>query len=897
MPALSKLYNSFRAQIGTEGLAGETELDVKCISCTRRERVCKWEDVSKGSHIIMKGENFMLNVGGKQMSPYTHHAIVKEVVHIDINSSSASVKLIHFFSTPYDMTLRVQETTELLDLHYHQVYILRYRHQTHSPERIVERAESILVTNATVKYYLFSCNCEHFCNWCSVGQEESFQVETLESLVRSMSMEVGSLLGKLLRILLQFAVVSVEDLSAVAARTVCAVPWGVLSVFALIYLLLTAWKHHKLDEKQKRGIICSACCLRRKQELWMTFFTYCVFQVGGLGLISFLIAIAASKGIVIAALIGCSILSISLMNLVPKIRKYLGSPFEGRLVRVTSLNKVWVGDVISIDHWKMSHDAIVSSVNIIRGTRKKKGSIRVIHYALPSIFGQRRIVEEEIDIDLTRHFIKGHDYSGYNVHPPEIVVERARKRIGETKFGLMSNRSCHFCHWAKVDEKLKDDDDATDAARPLRSELLYVRSIKPGETLSSLRSIHVNHKQNRKPTTKLMEKTWVRIRDDLKPGMVISFKFRTRWHKAICTAVLDSPDSLSKLIIGVVHYGKNCIVSEESFEFDLNTQDIWIYRYHPIYRFDYQTIIRRARARMGNQDYNMLLHRSSHLVEEIALKETDRLITDIDEVQLGDVILMMYWGLTHAAVVTWVRRAESKPNTIGRIKIIHYALDSLFSTRYIKEETIPVDLQKDMIWLKNYSGYSTYPPTVVVKRARNRIDEKRFNFVGNTSWDFVHWAKVIQTPGIMVKPSQNDDSVEEEFVIVPVSGECYDGFQRHRACAWMDLREGTIVEYSYYWIWHQGILTRKDETSKTISVIHYGASHIFASRTIIEDTWNVDLKHDNIWIYDTDPRKCNRASVIVDNARMRLGEQRWCSGNRSWDFCKDCVLKKTSKET
>jgi hypothetical protein len=247
--------------------------------------------------------------------------------------------------------------------------------------------------------------------------------------------------------------------------------------------------------------------------------------------------------------------------------------------------------------------------------------------------------------------------------------------------------------------------------------------------------------------------------------------------------------------------------------------------------------------------------------------------------------------------VTRVRKGDSKENKTGKITIVHYALDQLFATRTVKEETLDVNLRRELWYVKGYEGYVTYPEDVVVKRAKSRLGEQRFSVNGNTSFDLVHWAKVVQTPAVISKTCSTDEKgatagCEDELVLlVPNAGSLHEEFQRFRAVSWSDLIPGIIVEYRYYWLWHQGILSESNERRKQIKVIHYGANHLFAKRTIMEDRLKLDLKHDNIWIYRGHPKRCFKASVVLANARRRLGEQRWGKGNRSWDFCKACVLK------
>ncbi|KAK3599166.1 hypothetical protein CHS0354_041005 [Potamilus streckersoni] len=110
--------------------------------------------------------------------------------------------------------------------------------------------------------------------------------------------------------------------------------------------------------------------------------------------------------------------------------------------------------------------------------------------------------------------------------------------------------------------------------------------------------------------------------------------------------------------------------------------------------------------------------------------------------------------------------------------------------------------------------------------------------------------------------------------------------------SWDDFIPGQIVEFRYYWIWHQGILTEANPSQKTITVIHYGAKHLFATRTIVEEKFEINPSKQDIYISRPDPQYTYTPDEVIRNAKERLGEQKWRSGNRSYDFCRQCVFRK-----
>ncbi|KAK3599168.1 hypothetical protein CHS0354_041008 [Potamilus streckersoni] len=108
---------------------------------------------------------------------------------------------------------------------------------------------------------------------------------------------------------------------------------------------------------------------------------------------------------------------------------------------------------------------------------------------------------------------------------------------------------------------------------------------------------------------------------------------------------------------------------------------------------------------------------------------------------------------------------------------------------------------------------------------------------------------------------------------------------------WEQFIPGHIVEFSYYWIPHQGILSGVNPRERKIKVIHYGASHLFATRTIMEEEMTVDLNTTNFSIYYPDPRYSYTPEEVIRNGKRRLGEQDWRPGNHSDDFCLACVFR------
>ncbi|CAG2239329.1 unnamed protein product [Mytilus edulis] len=551
---------------------------------------------------------------------------------------------------------------------------------------------------------------------------------------------------------------------------------------------------------------------------------------------------------------GSVIMSAVSMYLAQNAYTWVKSPFSGLEVQIKKLTELKRGDVITFYYWGLKHDGIVSNVEIDTGDNKDR--LTIVHYSWPSLISGRKIVEEEIEINLTKNKVLRHDYSGYTVHHPDEVIRRARMRIGETKFAVFSNRSSHFCFWAKVNETPNDHD--LNIKHNLSSQLQYDRPFSRNQGDLKLPQVYIDHRRGKLISTNIYEKRHVRIRSEIKLGDVIEFEFNYGLlHKAICTSIKSS--KLSSIVqLTIVHYGSSYTVVEETRSFDLNRDTINVYLYHPLHRFERKDVIRRARAKVNEQNYCIIGRRASHFADSIISRGKDFVITSLDDVQQGDVIIYSYWGLWHEAVV--IKKGK------GHFEIVHYGLQSLFATREIIKEVLRIDVTKQVIQKKGFKGYHTYPCEVTVDRAISRIGEQRFSCFGNRSFEFVHWCKVVQLPSVYSLQSTgngNEDNITiMKVVIIPQTGEVHrELFHRNWIKTWDDLIIGSIIQ------WHQtyGILVSFDKMCNTIDLCYRGFKVIKLHR------FRVDWKKNNetIWMYWCNPLKCHSPQDILDRALNR----------------------------
>jgi hypothetical protein len=113
---------------------------------------------------------------------YNHHGIY-----------SGDGRVIHYAGGVRNRRGRIEEVSLQDFLRNHPVYACRAPDSLHA-EEIVRRARSRL---GECRYDLFTNNCEHFCNWCQLGEPRSQQIESLTRSARMLvraAVAVASLL-------------------------------------------------------------------------------------------------------------------------------------------------------------------------------------------------------------------------------------------------------------------------------------------------------------------------------------------------------------------------------------------------------------------------------------------------------------------------------------------------------------------------------------------------------------------------------------------------------------------------------------------------------------------------------------------------------------------------------
>ncbi|XP_063396339.1 uncharacterized protein LOC134680953 [Mytilus trossulus] len=417
-----------------------------CANCSKPKRVENVLSLKKGQHISMPGQksNFYIKAKRKLKRMYDHHAIIKEIKCT--TGTKVSMVLIHLDRSG------VHEETKEFDLREKEIYIVDYVFPRYDPDTIVARAESILTKKDKFKTYnLVTGNCEHFATWCVVGDGESFQVQSLRQKIADALSRLFGAGSKIAKGILRLLFVSSDEIASGLSKAVPELVLGGAAALYLIYCIIMTVLHVK---DYKNGQICRSCLKGKLLDLWLTFGAFGLTSIITFLILHFVVpAMVPAVGIPLIILL--VLLAVAFQMIVPRLRKALSSPFSVDRVKVVNLGQIGIGDVLSHRYYGVKHSSIVTEVKV-ENDKKTKGRIRLVHYGSSAIFGTKKIVEEYIEIDIHKSRIYVLNCKPLCTFESDIVVSRARSRIGESKWAIFSNRSDHFSYWAKVQQYNND---------------------------------------------------------------------------------------------------------------------------------------------------------------------------------------------------------------------------------------------------------------------------------------------------------------------------------------------------------------------------------------------------------------------------------------------------------
>ncbi|KAK3595023.1 hypothetical protein CHS0354_002292 [Potamilus streckersoni] len=585
--------------------------DRSCADCSKARRVEDMRSLQKGQHIAMPGEHssHYFKFLRKRISAYRHHGIVERIVQA--SRQTAEVTLIHFYKE--DNVIKVRKQTKTYNLTYDELYIIEYQYPRYNPDTIIQRAESVLEQSENgdlfESYNLLTQNCEHFATWCVLGKKVSLQVHTRFNNIMQMLRNSFAGAQLFLKKLVHFFRKIPSVLTKVAAPPVLlglsSVAYIIYCIFKTVYLI----KQYRNDKT-----ICWHCLKEKILDLWLQCGAFAVTSVISyviitfalpliglivtgigieIGLLLIFLASIAGQSITLPLQIPLTIgvvLGGALLNwVVPRIRKALWSPVQHSEKTITSLSALNVGDVVSLTYYGLTHLVVVSEVTWNNNT--EQGTVRGIHYSLHGLLDTIEIAEEDFPVDLGSSKLNLVEFNTLFTYSPEEVVNRARKRIGERKWKMSSNRSEHLCRWAKV----RLDHNSEDIGQLDDEDTGNIHSTN----LSSL----------------MVGKSDVHLMNEIQLGDVVEYGS----YKGIVIQLEDVTDGRVFFMHTVIR--KSCFQyygEKVKLRIDLNKDYLNVHRYHPVHCVSRSERVRKAIGMIGEKIQRWT---QTGFVEDIILKQ------------------------------------------------------------------------------------------------------------------------------------------------------------------------------------------------------------------------------------------------------------------------------------
>lgn len=539
-----------------------------CTSCSTQSRVTKVSSLEKGQHISMPGKHLTKYVKAqrKLVKLYDHHAIIKEIKRK--NGSSVTMVLIHF--TYIEGNIGVYEETKDFDLSETELYIVKYVSRRYSADEIIARAESVCKlpkseqsvhkaesqsgqqkSDKFKRYNPLIGNCEHFATWCVAGDSECFQIQSLRKKIANSLTVLFGAGSKITKGILRLLFISSDEIARGFSRVLPECVLGGAAAVYLLYCIVITTLHVK---DYFKGQMCKSCLKGKLLDLWLTFGAFGLTSVITFLIMNFAMPLLA-PGVGIPLTILLILLSVAFQMSVPRLRKAFSSPFATvNRVKVTNVEQICIGDILSHRYIGFKHIGIVTHLDV-KG-QKQKGKIRMVHYGLPGLFKKRKIVEDDFKVDTKKSSLYLLDCRTLSTFPADVVVSRARNRVGETKWDMFSNRSDHFSYWAKV-QQYDDFDDIS-----YKDDRLALP-----KTQASL----------------FIEKRDIHRMDELRIGDVVKSDVIGKIDDTGILSVIRNLDNRNerKFEIEVITYSFLRKVSGQKYQIDLDKDTLYVKKYNP----------------------------------------------------------------------------------------------------------------------------------------------------------------------------------------------------------------------------------------------------------------------------------------------------------------------------
>ncbi|XP_052098310.1 uncharacterized protein LOC127733073 [Mytilus californianus] len=454
--------------------------------------------------------------------------------------------------------ITVLRETKEYDMEKEEIEIVRYQWRPFTPEQIVDRANK-MADKFEQDVHAESYNL--FGNNCEEKSNEIATGSKFSNQVSSFANYVKYTISWLLKLLLKGAIKFCEGIKPFIR--------GFAHIAVIASLLSMVDRMATLKDKLKKGLMCLKCYEKEHKKMTVSLI-FCLISIG----ISVMFHVscfyfAVSAAIAVALPCVSSFVMDTIMPLIQPASK-IPKPVVKRC------NMIRNGDVITFPYVGLNHEGVVTSVSPYNTNDLHEVKLTLVHFNYPGLFGTRTVVKEVFFFDLKKDYVYVYDFSQEKPFQSQDVVKRALDRCGDQNFSTFSNRSSHMSRHCKTG----------------KTEL---------KTLPFKTATEITH---------------------FSPGDIIDFTYYSMSHEAVVVKV-EYPETIK---CSVVHYNyagviRTRTIVEEDFIFKLADQNIFVHDYTGCDIYPPEEVVRRAKSRLDEQNFNTFKNRSSHFAKWCKINE------------------------------------------------------------------------------------------------------------------------------------------------------------------------------------------------------------------------------------------------------------------------------------
>lgn len=462
--------------------------------------------------------------------------------------------------------------------------------------------------------------------------------------------------------------------------------------------------------------------------------------------------------------------------------------------------------------------------------------------------------EEPVVIDVeTDHHISYRQYGKLRYSPDEIV-ERARSRIGESSYNLITNNCEHVAVWCVSGEK--ESFQATDAGdQNFRQIFTWIGSMSGKITQFMVTDGVVFGSRAAKFASlaipciifasvfflielKISILRFVELRNQKKRSLICQACYNKRKTfliaKITCSVIASIVLSLIP-VASKTHLAIWSIVLGIAATFILPPLVSYLYRkvktfLNPLYEIS-KMIVRKH-----------------------------------EQIHIGDVLTI---PTEHDIIVKNVKNIErNKASGFVHLEVVHFTYPGLFSTRIVGQENISIEINNDMLTVFDFPPSAVYPDDEVAERALEKVGNKNFNALYRRSSHVSKFCKI-----------RNYEDYWLSFSKI-------EGTEREVKNA-NDVKPGDMINFRYYLLPHVGIVVEKHPPADVVEIEFY---HVEGGKATCSKG-EFDLDTNKILRHRYDEKNRLPIEETLAKAEKKIGEEVYpFRFYKSARLARDCVL-------